>query len=392
MQSRFTWLFFVVLLTGCTHSGGGGGDTKFLLPWRNVNGTYQLQEVTIETLASPEELRGEAAEIYDQNELSDAGFAGSIARPHLTKSGDVWVPMDAESAIAVAAYAQFDQLFKYERAQGTRSQISWPRRVGIELNMTGPDIAAHNNAHYFTQLDAIGLMPSTRGGVPVSLNHGIVAHEHFHAHFQSQVMNVVAREHEPVIAAIERMFYPFFSFAAAPNFEKRPSSDNPRSMNMIVLRAWNEGLADVFAGIYTGDPNFFAPSLPQVGWSRSLTLPETRLATGEMLQSTLMSQPLTDDQITGTAYAQGSLLARMMFKLAMNGTESPDSFSARMLGRIAAIPEAVAGKMDHTVMDFEDVVPVLLDGFPLSVDSCGALSGTVSPEMMKGSFKACGVQ
>ncbi|MGZ3721952.1 MAG: hypothetical protein ACXVA9_03415, partial [Bdellovibrionales bacterium] len=177
------WILFSLILTGCSQTGKSGGDTKFLLPWRDVNGKYELEEVTIETLASPTELRGEAAEVYSQGTFSSDGFKDSIARPRVTKSGDVYIPQDAESAIAIAVYAQFDRLFKYEKQQGSRGQLSWPRKVSIELNMRGSETSIHNNAHYFTALDAIGLMPYTSSGVPVALNHGIVAHEHFHAHF-----------------------------------------------------------------------------------------------------------------------------------------------------------------------------------------------------------------
>src|SRR5689334_16711293 len=134
-------IIFSFTLSGCGLSGGGGGDTKFLLPWRDVNGKYELEEVTIETLANPNELRGEAAEVYSHATFSRTGFEGSIARPRLTKSGNVYIPMDSESATAVAIYAQFDKLFRYEREQGSRGQLNWPRRVGIEIGMTGSDTA-----------------------------------------------------------------------------------------------------------------------------------------------------------------------------------------------------------------------------------------------------------
>src|ERR1700722_16664500 len=97
------WILLSLVLAGCSHSGGGG-DTKFLLPWQDDNGQYGMREVTIATLASPTELRGEAAEIYFQNDFGAAGFKGSIAQPHVTKSGDVYVPLDSDSAMAIAVY------------------------------------------------------------------------------------------------------------------------------------------------------------------------------------------------------------------------------------------------------------------------------------------------
>src|ERR1700724_2029681 len=100
------YILLFLIVAGCTQTKPGG-DTRFLLPWRANDGKYSLREVTIETLSSPYELRGEAAEVYFQNALTDSGYEGSIARPHVTKSGDVYIPQDSESALAIAVYAQF---------------------------------------------------------------------------------------------------------------------------------------------------------------------------------------------------------------------------------------------------------------------------------------------
>jgi len=166
---RCWFLAIILLLTGCAHHKGGS-EIKFLLPWSTDDGHYSLQEVTLSTLSSPNELRGEAAEIYYQSGMSGTGFSGPIAHPHVMRSGDIYVPMDAQSSLAVTVYAEFERLFQFEKKIGTSGQITWARRVGVELNMVGPDGSAHNNAHYMGNLDVIGLLPYTLVHVPVAIN------------------------------------------------------------------------------------------------------------------------------------------------------------------------------------------------------------------------------
>lgn len=384
---RFYILLFLIV-AGCTQTRGGG-DTKFLLPWRDNDGKYSLREVTIETLASPYELRGEAAEVYFQSAFSDHGFEGQIARPHLTKSGDVYIPQDSESAMAVAVYAQFDSLFRYEQKQHTAFQIAWPRKVGLELNMTSPEGTAHNNAHYFTALDIIGLLPYTSDGVPVALNHGIVAHEHFHAHFQREVINALHLPIGQVVSNFESLFYPLFNLVPRKTPADVPDVSSPRSMNNFVMRAWNEGLADLFAGIYTGQADFFTASLPQLASARQLDADIGPLWKGKDLARVFAQSKTTVDQMLGLAYGQGTVMARLLYRLAYSGVESPDAFSKRILLRLPMIPLQVRNSYDTSVMDLEQIISILLDGYPVNSFVCANLQVILSKPLMDRSFAKC---
>jgi hypothetical protein len=389
------WFLTILLLvvSGCGQKGGGG-DTKFLLPWHDANGKYELEEVTIETLANPNELRGEAAEVYSHAVFNQDGFDGSIARPHLTKSGNVYIPLDSESATAIAIYAQFDKLFRYERELGSRGQLNWPRRIGIEINMIGSDTFVHNNAHYFTDLDVIGLVPFTKGSaVPVALNHGIVAHEHFHAHFQSQVLNVInLAKSPPVVSALEDMFYPLLGFASKSSAaNSKLGTGSPRDMNNLILRAWNEGLADLFAGIYQGQSDFFTPSLPQLKAARNLDADGGRLWNAADLQNLAGRVQLSQDQLTSIAYTQGTVMARLLYHVANAGTESPQAFSARILKRLPNIATKVSGGIATTIMNFEDVLPVLLDDYQLTPGLCTSLNAVLMKSTMQKGFARCGL-
>lgn len=386
-MKRIIGLF--LFLTSCAKVGGGG-DTKFLVPWPTGDGHYHLEVITISTLASPEELRGEAAEIYYRSGFNENGYQGSIARPRLMRSGDVYVPRDFESSLAVAVYAQMDRIFLYERKQGTQGQINWPRRVGVDLNMVGPEGKAHDNAHYFTNLDIMGLLPYSRaGGVPIAANHGIVAHEHFHAHFQSQVMNPLNAMPESVISSLTQIFYPaFLGKMAAVTAD--PNVTVERTMNEIVLRAWNEGLADVTAGIYTRQSDFFSVTLPELGSRREMNAAVGPLWTSRDLQRLIDRRVvLTNDVKMDIAYGQGSVLARLVYQLAQSGVETPDAFSKRIHERLPVLTSRIRSDVRTKMMDFERVIPILLEGFKVNKQACTLLNGAVSKNTIHGSFAAC---
>src|SRR5262249_18363873 len=85
------------MFVGCGPVGKeGGGDHKFLLPWPNDRGGYDLQVITLSTLSSPYEMKGTAAQVYLQATFTSTRLHGTVAWPHLTRSGDVYVPMDAQ--------------------------------------------------------------------------------------------------------------------------------------------------------------------------------------------------------------------------------------------------------------------------------------------------------
>ena len=388
---KFIGLF--LLLASCAREGGGG-DTKFLIPWRTSDGHYKLQEVTISTLASPFELRGEAAEVFYQTGFSEEGFQGSIARPRLIKSGDVYIPMDAESSIAVSVYAQFDHLFKYEAKLGTRGQVSWPRKVGVELNMVGPDGSSVNNAHYFTSLDVIGIVPYDLAGVPVSMNHGIVAHEHFHAHFQAQVMNQLNRipyERNPTPNVMNpNILNPIFNMADALISKDDMDQRTPRGLNNLILRAWNEGLADLFAALYVGEADFFGHSVPGIGEARELSADSGMLLDSLSLLRISQTVNMERGHKMAIAYEQGTVLARMLYKLAKSGVNNtPEKFLSRFMSNLPKLPTALSENLNREVFDFEMIVPVLLEDYTPDAESCRALRAALSPKMMKRSFAQC---
>lgn len=364
-----------MFLIGCAGSGNSCGH-KVLLLWPDAGGAYSFQSVEIPSLGSPYRLKGSAAEIFFESGLDERGFQGAVAEPRLTRSGDLCVPQDVESALALEAYAQFDRLYHFEKELGSADQLSWPRKVGVQIHLLGDSADTHNNAHYYGDQDVITLVPYTLSGLPIGANQGIVAHEHFHAHFQSQVIN-------PLRAGLGR--------AARPEDLRRSDARTAEGLNNFILRGWNEGLADFFATVYTGRDDFFRPSLPAT--NRVLTGPLGRLLDArQMAAVAAQAYAGADDPrqlLTRLSYGEGTQLGRLMYRLAHAGSETPKAFLARVMRRLAELPAALLPDYRARVMDVDAIVPVLVRDFPVNAAACAALSQALSDERMRKDFSAC---
>jgi hypothetical protein len=397
------WLLILLLLTGCSRVNTGG-PKKFLLPWPDASGNYTLQEITLTTLPSPYELKGDAAEVYYQSPFSADGYSSSIAKPHLTKSGDVYVPQDTESAQALAVYAQMERLYQFEQQLGTASQITWPRKIGVSLNLIGDPVNTTNNAAYYSSLDVVGLLPYTLSHkdtlclnqlcVPLAVNHGIVAHEHFHTHFQSQVMAAMSHDPDSTISLSVNSLFAALSVAPPSSVPSQApiasGDDSAHHVNNVVFRGWNEGLADLFAAIYTNQADFFSETLPRLTPFRALNGPLTEFWTGNdfvpKAQAQTNSNKMSSDQWVGIAYMQGTALSRVLYELAYNGSETPTAFELRILQRLRQLPAKFNDTFDQTRLDVDAILPVLLDGFPLNSATCNTLKAA----NVQGGFSACG--
>jgi hypothetical protein len=83
-------------------------------------------------------------------------------------------------------------------------------------------------------------------------------------------------------------------------------------------------------------------------------------------------------------------MARLLYHIANTGTEAPHAFSARILARLKNIPAKVAPTIGIQVMDFEDILPVLLDDYAVNPAICASLNGILMKSTMQRSFAKCG--
>lgn len=390
---RFILVLSTFLFAACANNPENECGDRFLLPMP-TDGGVEFKEVSLTTLGSPYRLKGAAAEIFVEGSLTADGYSGSVAQPKLTRSGHVCVPMDTSSALALSTYAHFEQIYNFDRELGVNKQISWPRKVGIELRLRSPDGQTHNNAHYFGRSDSIGILPYSLRGMHVTLNRGILAHEHFHAHFQAQVLNPLSTGDDVISSAFERLFYS--TFAVKPSVEDLDNADirTNSGLNRFVLRAWNEGLADFYGAVFAGEPDFFSRTLPYLSAFRALEGPLNLFRPGEALRPTVQFTGRGDEveyrkEMVGIAYQQGTLLARLLYRLSSNDRSERKQFLARVLRQLHRIPALVGPQMERRILDFDMVVPLLLEGAELDQEDCRALAATISKDSVLRSIRPC---
>ncbi|MGE4133373.1 MAG: hypothetical protein AB7F86_17145 [Bdellovibrionales bacterium] len=383
---RRVWVGLAILLAGCSGKTNEKCGDKFLVLWPSENRNYSFQEVQLKTLRSSLELKGEAAEIFLERGFTSSGFTGSVARPQLTRSGDVCVPQDAQSSVALATYAHFEKLMGFDEGLGIRGFLRWPRKVGIDIHMTSADGRSHNNAHYISGLDITAVIPYSKTGVPLSLNPGIMAHEHFHAYFQTLVADRLNRS-LPASLSVEKFFY--MGFGAKPTVEDVDTVDLRRveSLNNFVLRGWNEGLADFYGSVFSGRSDFFVESLPEASIYRDLDGKLVPFQKGQVLVD--MSGATDRANLLGYTYGQGTVLARFLTRFAEAQGLLPRELLQRILVRLPEVAELMRGEYSKTVMDSEKVVPVLLRDLTLKSRACTVLTSTLSKELLHEKYREC---
>lgn len=387
---RVALLLFSLATFGCANSSHDQCGDRFLLLWPTATKEFKFQEVHLPTLKSPYEVKGSAAEVYFESRLTDSGYSGSVARPRLTHTGSgLCVPMDAGSSMALTAYAQFEQIQKFDQELGSDNQVSWPRKVGVEIHLRSADGFTHNNAHYFSRSDAIAVIPYSEDGLTLSLNPGVLGHEHFHAHFQAEVINPLNNGLE-LMTSVENLFYS--GFGIKPVIEDTEGGDTRSigGLNKFIIRSWNEGLADFYGSAFTGQSDFFSPSLSQLRYDRTLAGPLGTFISGNQLEAQSNTVPPIKYNMVGTSYQQGTLLARVLYRIAASGAIDQTELLKRIMQRLSKIPALVAPAFSSRVMDFEEILPILIEGIKLNADSCDAIKATVSKPILLRSFSQCG--
>ncbi len=275
-------------------SGLDSGTTRvFQIPFPDENGDYRLQKVEIRSFHQPHTLGGSYAKIlvdpYESNgTIESSKPVGRFAR---TREG-VMVPADYVSLLATSIHAHMERLREINLAVGlSDQQVDWPAVIGVEANVVNKQKknTVRNNALFERRLNALLLVPYSDSELPIGVNAGILAHEHFHRIFHALVLSRL----KPV--------------------EKTAEPSSPQIYNETLLRAMNEGFADFWGWVYTGDDEFIAHSLPQERCKRTLKAKATPLISTDDLRQVLKGDQFKNEENrVGLAYEIGSRYARIL--------------------------------------------------------------------------------
>lgn len=316
------WIWGLVLLVGACAPPGpdvdpGEHQTYLVFDYDAVSQEYRLHPEEIRTLTDPRTVAGEVAFVRGGGRLvsadptpdTEAEFEralvveGDLApSAEYTIEDGVVVPFDFDTQMMVTLYHHM------ERASDYFASLDFDTdRVGRlpiyyypQLSVLGVALPLFNdNAAYAFTLDAFLIPPRLvlQEDVPLSANRGVIVHEYSHAVF-NRIVYEDDRSPPPV----------FPGYASAVHNE---------------LKSLDEGLADLFAALALGQPNFIESSISSELFEIDRDLSRERVWDEEL-------QTRVDDanQGGGNPYILGSVIASTLW-----ATRS--IFDDETLGRLA---------------------------------------------------------
>jgi len=262
---------FLLLCPACSSdkNSGDSGAVQVKIPWFGDQG-YTQQIVSLSTVQDRSSFHGSAARFYSTPSITQKNkLNGDKPQVHWIQTAEgFYVPTDYLSLQLVTLYAHFEKLQNLDRSLGLDQKIqSWPvtQDVGVavhEFDTKGG--FQNNNASFVSGLDAFLFLPYTLDRTPLALNPGVVGHEYFHALFNQLVIKPSGLNYpgwqEPSlkssdVSMAEENITPF---SEAVDIKK---SDRDY-YHEYLLRGINEGLADIWGWLYSGDPEFLNISMP----------------------------------------------------------------------------------------------------------------------------------
>lgn len=209
-------------------------------------------------------------------------MTGSSPRAQFIRNsaGD-YIASDSFTIELFSIYAHMQKLAALDKELGVEGVNKWPRDIGVAVRADGGMV---NNAQYYGPADVMYFVRYTKSQLPIQVNAGVLAHEHFHSLFYKLVPGSEATRksvHNHLAETPEAPQKPTilngssqdtdvqFQVLKAPPASARDLKTE-QEMREVYYGGLNEGFADFWGWMYTGDPDFIALSLPEYKELRTL--------------------------------------------------------------------------------------------------------------------------
>ncbi len=275
-----------LLLSGCSADSSflsadnlSGGEIKVLAPAPTSGGQYKLQVFELLGIEDLKTLTGRFARFFFSPRVVNSQLEGvNPTTRFVLNSNNEYIPANSMTQQMVAVYFHMQNMAALDKEFGVEGLNVWPRSVGLAVNVKGNVV---NNAFYDGKSDAMLIVPYEKPDLAIALNGGILAHEHFHSLFYKLVlkgdMKSQAHSRDEFFkhggisdedVSEDKNMQP--RFLPSPEEATLTPSKLHYYYHQTMKRALNEGLADFWGWMYTGDVNFIEKSLKTVGVVRSL--------------------------------------------------------------------------------------------------------------------------
>ncbi len=327
-----------IFLAACSSPFNSNKSSEYQIPWRSEGGKYELQNVSIRSLSDPESLSSPLVRLFVTPAEDNGSLAGPLAVGRfMTSTKGVRIPLDFVSLQGASIHAHFERVYEFDRAVGVDRYLTWPIQISIETEILSKQERT-NNAFFDGNRNAILILPykdETGEGLPLSLNGGVLTHEHFHSIFDKLVMKRLSiaglkvDRHISELAALEPV---------KVLSESKPGGIEPKidsiEFNEFLLRATNEGLADFWAWLQLDDTDFVGRSIGGLRECRRLDKQFLTLPSASELKPQVFIDSITKHEgklhVSWMYYQVGAQYARFFRELTMAVYDGKPSYVERV--------------------------------------------------------------
>lgn len=284
--ARFIAAFMASVVLGACSSEPNAvdhdGSIRVLTPSSDSQGKYTLQMLTLQGVTDLQQMAGQFARFFLSPRIIDNHLDGPAPQTRFVRNQDgEYIPSNEMTQQLSAVYYHMQQLANIDKEMGVGEINHWPRDIGVAVRIKG---VPSNNAFYDGVTDSMLFVPYTKDEMPIAINGGILAHEHFHSLFFKIVMpdspyrggvhdrSDFLKETGIVEELSQRKKLDILPFDR--DYVKVDKDSLHFYYHLALMRGLNEGLADFWGWMYSGDPDFIAQSLPSEKSRRSLRVDE----------------------------------------------------------------------------------------------------------------------
>ena len=303
------------------------GRVTVQIPAQKSDSGYEFKNVQLTGIQSLKDVAGDFARFFYTPGSDGQHLTGSSPHARFILDHSVYIPTDLISTEMATIYYHMQQLAGLDHQAGADGVNQWPRSIGLETQVLENQKVRRNNAFYNGETDSMMFVPFSAKDLPIALNAGIIAHEHFHSLFYKTVikMGISAQKlfiNSASIHSDNSMAYLDIVRQMKP-MDSLDSTETASLFNETYLRGMNEGLADYWGWVYTEDPEFMRWSLPSYQADRTLNMPEKQLGVfltqsdiQNKISETLQNSDDPKPALQNYAYFIGTPQARFLKQLA----------------------------------------------------------------------------
>jgi hypothetical protein len=281
---------------GCGESlqpnSSGSGNATVMAYMPQEKGGYALEKFELIGISDIKEVAGRFVNFFVSPKIiklhGKEKMDGSAPRAQFIRnSAGHYIASNSLTIEMFTIYAHMQKLAALDEELGAQGVNKWPRDIGIAVRAEG---GMTNNAQYYGPADVMYFVRYTKSDLPIQVNAGVLAHEHFHSLFYKLVpAPEVSRTsvHKLAETASNESGIELRKLSINPDDDSRDATID-EEMREVYFGGLNEGFADFWGWMYTGDPDFVGRSLPEFKMARTLKRNGDPLLSTESLYDSLV--------------------------------------------------------------------------------------------------------